>query len=70
MVDSTPLEKRLAANRRKREEVETALTSLRDELATLLAHGQDENVPVAAMAKAAGISRQAAHKHLRRKDKR
>ncbi len=66
MVDSAPLEKRLAANRRKREATEAALDSLRDELTALLAQGYDAKVPVAVMARAAGISRQAAHKHLRK----
>lgn len=66
MVDSARLEKRLAANRRKREAAEATLNSLRDELATLLAQGYDAEVPVAVMARAAGISRQAAHKHLRK----
>lgn len=66
MVDSAPLEKRLAANRRKREAAEATLYSLRDELATLLAQGYEAKVPVAVMARAAGISRQAAHKHLRK----
>ncbi len=66
MVYSTPLGKRLAANRRKREAAETTLNALRGELAALLAEGQDANLSVADMAKAAGISRQAAHKHLRK----
>ena len=67
MVDTTQFERRLLANRRKREAAETKLAALRDELTSLLAAGRASNVPVTTMARAAGISRQAAYEHLSRR---
>lgn len=62
------LETRLRQNRRKREATESALDSLRAELADLLAEGRAAGVKVPFMTSAAGISRETAYKLLRRKD--
>jgi hypothetical protein len=66
MVDTSGVTKRLEENRRRREAAEQQLDEVRDELASLLAQGHFAGLPVAVMARAAGISRQAAHKHLRK----
>lgn len=70
MTDTSRIEQRLAKNRAKREAAETTIGGLRDELASLLAEGRAAGGTVAALARAAGISRETAHKLLRRRDAR
>lgn len=68
MPDTSRFEQRLAKNRVKRKAAETTVERLRDELATLLAEGRAARIPVAVMARAAGISRETTHKLLRRQE--
>lgn len=70
MPDTSPIEKRLAQNRVMRESGEETIGALRNELAALLAKGRKEGLPVTVMSRAAGISRETAHKLLPPKERR
>jgi hypothetical protein len=59
------IERALGANRERIEAAAVELEAAREVLRTLLAHGRALSVPVAVMARAAGISRETAHKFLR-----
>jgi hypothetical protein len=59
------LNDRLHRNRQKRTRAEFALVEARDELATLLVEGAREGRKVAPMARAAGVSRETAHRLIR-----
>lgn len=65
MSDTYRIGQRLAKNRARREAVEAKVETLRDELAKLLVQGRAAGLPVAVMARSAGISRETAHKLLR-----
>jgi hypothetical protein len=55
----------LDKNRRRREAAEKELDAVRAELRRLLTRGQAAGLDVTAMAEAAGVSRETAHKALR-----
>ena len=59
------VERALAANRERLEAAAAEREAAREVLRALLARGKALGVPVAAMARAAGISRETAHKLLR-----
>ena len=59
------IERALAANRERLEAAAAETAVAREVLRTLLARGRAHGVPVAVMARAAGISRETAHKFLR-----
>ncbi|MGH3032994.1 MAG: hypothetical protein ACRDON_00370 [Gaiellaceae bacterium] len=59
------LEAKLRANRKRREKAHAELTAGRRELQKLLAQGRKRGAEVAGMARAAGISRDTAHRLLR-----
>jgi hypothetical protein len=59
------IERALAENRRRREETRLELNAEREVLRALLVRGSAAGLTVAAMARAAGISRETAHKLLR-----
>jgi hypothetical protein len=59
------IERALAANRERLEAVAAETEAARGVLRALLARGRLLGVPIAVMARAAGISRETAHKFLR-----
>lgn len=59
------IERALAANRERLEAVAAETEAAREVLRALLARGRLLGVPIAVMARAAGISRETAHKFLR-----
>jgi DNA-binding phage protein len=59
------IERALAHNRRRREAAALELNGAREVLRALLVRGRAAGLSVAAMARAAGISRETAHKLLR-----
>jgi hypothetical protein len=59
------IERALAANRERLEAAAAETEAAREVLRALLARGRVLSVPVAVMARAAGISRETAHKFLR-----
>jgi hypothetical protein len=59
------VERALAANRERLEAAAAERDAAREVLRALLARGKALGIPVAAMARAAGISRETAHKLLR-----
>jgi hypothetical protein len=59
------VERALAANRERREAGALETAAAREMLRALLVRGRALGVPIAAMARAAGISRETAHKLLR-----
>ena len=67
LTDMVPpeLEKRLRANRKRREKAQADLSAARGELQKLLVQGRERGADVAGMARAAGISRDTAHRLLR-----
>jgi hypothetical protein len=62
--------KALGRNRKRRDAAESELAAARDELRVLLVRGSRLELEVSAMARAAGISRETAHKALRETKKR
>jgi DNA-directed RNA polymerase specialized sigma24 family protein len=60
------IERALAHNRRQREAAQLELEGEREVLQALLVRGRIAGLTVAAMARAAGISRETAHKLLRK----
>jgi lambda repressor-like predicted transcriptional regulator len=70
MVDTvTPKTLReLERNRKRREAAEETLHVERERLTALLHRGKREGASIAALARAAGVSRETAHKLLRRPD--
>lgn len=60
---------RLSANCARRVDVERVLDAARAELAKLIAEGITMRIPIATMAKHAGISRETAYKYLERVDR-
>ena len=65
MTDTSHIEQRLARNRIQREATEAKREALMRKLAELLVQGRAAGLPVAGMARSAGISRETAHKLLR-----
>jgi hypothetical protein len=65
MAAPAELEKKLRANRRRREKAQADLSAARRELQKLLVQGRKRGADVAGMARAAGISRDTAHRLLR-----
>ena len=59
------IERALAANRERLETAATETDAAREVLRALLARGRVLGVPIAVMARAAGISRETANKFLR-----
>ncbi len=66
MNDTSHIEQRLARNRIQREAAEAKREALMRQLAELLVQGRAAGLPVAVMSRTAGISRETAHKLLRR----
>jgi hypothetical protein len=64
-MERTAIEAKLRDNRKRREKADRDLTAARRELQKLLLQGRKSGVDVAAMARAAGVSRDTAHRLLR-----
>jgi lambda repressor-like predicted transcriptional regulator len=64
-MDRAVIEAKLRENRKRREKAQGDLTAARRELQKLLARGRKNGVDVAAMARAAGVSRDTAHRLIR-----
>jgi hypothetical protein len=64
-MERAVIEAKLRENRKRREKADRDLTAARRELQKLLAQGRRGGVDVSAMAKAAGVSRDTAHRLLR-----
>jgi AraC-like DNA-binding protein len=64
--ERTSIPTALERNRERRQAAEAEAAAARDELAALLVRGQAVSLDVAAMSQAAGVSRETAHKLLRR----
>jgi hypothetical protein len=65
LLDVKALRAELAANRERREAAAVETEAAREVLRALLVRGRALGAPIAAMARAAGISRETAHKLLR-----
>jgi hypothetical protein len=59
------IEAKLRENRKRREKADNDLRAARRELQKLLGQGRKSGVDVSAMAKAAGVSRDTAHRLIR-----
>ncbi|MGH2715414.1 MAG: hypothetical protein ACRDM7_16285 [Thermoleophilaceae bacterium] len=66
MAPPPDLEAKLRANRKRREKAYADLSAARSELQKLLTQGRKGGADVAGMARAAGISRDTAHRLLRK----
>jgi hypothetical protein len=64
-MERAAIEAKLRENRKRREKADRDLTAARRELQKLLTQGRRGGVDVSAMAKAAGVSRDTAHRLLR-----
>jgi Fic family protein len=64
-MERAVIDAKLRENRKRREKADRDLTAARRELQKLLVQGRKGGVDVAAMARAAGVSRDTAHRLLR-----